>query len=143
MKISRRQLFKFTTLAAFGAGATIFSSSDSANLHWSSSKKSVDLKHVNFKKLLESSFSVTKDDLSQGQLILVKAEKYIPKTKYRSTQKLRQFKLVFRGDKAQTLKQDVYTFENSQLGRFDLLITPMFTRSHSNDYYHASLSFLK
>src|SRR4051812_4173245 len=51
-----------------------------------------------------------------------------------------QFSLLFSGSRRRPLGQDTYTFEQAQLGRFDMFIVPVGRNDESLNYYEATFN---
>lgn len=136
MSSSRRDFLKRGTFVALAAGVPLALTGKASGMGTS---KTAGLSMASFKSQLGTSFSIT-HQASKVKMKLVDVTNFASRKQTAAGKE--GFSLLFRGPEDNTLKQDTYLIEHSELGMFSFLIVPVGTKDTSAPHYEAVINRL-
>jgi hypothetical protein len=102
-----------------------------------------EISYASFAALLHREFIVRREKQFLGALVLTEARKLTEKFPARTKSPdagNEKFTLLFSGPHRRPLAQGTYTFEQAELGRFDMFIAPVGSGNESQLYYEATFN---
>jgi uncharacterized protein DUF6916 len=137
---SRRKFLKQGTLGALAAGFTLgLGDKIIGRTVAGSSTGLFALDRAAFSSQLHTTF-VINDGSRKVPLKLIEVADL--GSKKNTTSPREAFSLVFRGSNSSPLKQETYSIDHAKLGRFSMLMVPIFARDNSMLYYEINVNRL-